>query len=145
MRYSFTATRDATPEDAHTIQQRLMQLQAVTAIYTGGAPGGDQLIAELALTLFPDALHGLVLPAKRWVDMPFVERWKDRLYGEGYAIHWTEMHPLKRNSVLVDMGHDALEAFPLRRPEILRSGTWATVRYARRTGVPVTITPLRGG
>lgn len=41
--------------------------------------------------------------------------------------------PLVRNHHIVDAGH-ILIAAPRQRVEILRSGTWATVRYARKTG-----------
>ena len=44
---------------------------------------------------------------------------------------------LERNHDIVDVSH-LLIACPA-GPEILRSGTWATVRYARKTGVPVII------
>lgn len=43
--------------------------------------------------------------------------------------------PLDRNRTIVDMV-DFLIAVP-DAPEHLRSGTWATVRYARRRGIPV--------
>lgn len=143
MRYSFTATRDVDADSPHVIQTRLMELVDVTAIYTGGAPGGDQLIAELALTLFPNALHRLILPAKKWIDEPFIERWLDRV-GDVSSVQWTELHPLKRNAVLLDKGRDALEAFPRTSDEERRSGTWATIRLAQRRGTPpVTITALR--
>lgn len=44
---------------------------------------------------------------------------------------------MKRNDVIVDL-IDALIATP-RGPEKLRSGTWATVRRARKKGIPIYI------
>ncbi len=44
---------------------------------------------------------------------------------------------LERNHDIVDACH-LLIACPA-GPEVMRSGTWATIRYARRTGVPVVI------
>ena len=44
---------------------------------------------------------------------------------------------LERNHDIVDVSH-LLIACPA-GPETLRSGTWATVRYARKTSVPVII------
>lgn len=41
--------------------------------------------------------------------------------------------PLVRNHVLVDVC-DVLHAFPQTMEEIQRSGTWATIRYARKSG-----------
>lgn len=43
--------------------------------------------------------------------------------------------PLDRNHTIVDLC-DVLVAVP-DQPEHLRSGTWATVRYARRRGIPI--------
>jgi len=47
--------------------------------------------------------------------------------------------PLERDKDIVDFGKDLLVAAPLQMSEVLRSGTWSTVRYARRTRVPVKI------
>lgn len=47
-------------------------------------------------------------------------------------------YPLSRNRVMVDRAHE-LVAAPSGMTEELRSGTWATVRYARKVGKPVTI------
>lgn len=46
--------------------------------------------------------------------------------------------PLERNHDIVDEC-DILIAAPKTLREELRSGTWATIRYARKTGVPVVI------
>lgn len=45
---------------------------------------------------------------------------------------------LERNHRIVDMS-DLLIACPGEDTEIVRSGTWATIRYARKRKVPVTI------
>ncbi len=46
--------------------------------------------------------------------------------------------PLKRNRKIVQ-NSDILMAAPKGYDEEQRSGTWATIRYARRSGVPVLI------
>jgi len=53
-------------------------------------------------------------------------------------------HPLKRNHDIVDQT-DVLIAAPRARAEELRSGTWATVRYARKQGKTVYILWHDGG
>ena len=45
---------------------------------------------------------------------------------------------LERNHDIVDAS-DILVACPAQSYEVLRSGTWATVRYARRVGKPIVI------
>ena len=47
--------------------------------------------------------------------------------------------PLERDKDIVDAGHDLLIAAPLLMKDFSRSGTWATVRYARKKKVPVLI------
>ena len=47
--------------------------------------------------------------------------------------------PLLRNRTIVEQGLELLIAAPRERAEQLRSGTWATVRYAREEGIPVLI------
>lgn len=46
--------------------------------------------------------------------------------------------PLDRNRIMVDIG-EALIACPKSMVEELRSGTWATIRYARKSHKPVHI------
>lgn len=46
--------------------------------------------------------------------------------------------PLERNRAMVDYAMELI-AFPRLMEEEQRSGTWATIRYARRRNVPVTI------
>jgi hypothetical protein len=42
------------------------------------------------------------------------------------------MHPLKRNPLIVQASNRFI-ATPKEQHEVLRSGTWATIRYARKT------------
>jgi predicted Rossmann fold nucleotide-binding protein DprA/Smf involved in DNA uptake len=48
----------------------------------------------------------------------------------------TKGHELERNHLIV-AACDVLNAAPLQDEEILRSGTWATIRYARKAGKTV--------
>ncbi len=45
--------------------------------------------------------------------------------------------PLERNKDIVNLGSDKLLATPLQMHEVVRSGTWAAIRYARKRGVSV--------
>lgn len=51
--------------------------------------------------------------------------------------------PLVRNKHIITAG-DRLVACPAQVLEVLRSGTWATVREARRQGVPVVVITPEG-
>jgi hypothetical protein len=47
--------------------------------------------------------------------------------------------PLERNPDIVDWGCDLLVAAPLQMREVVRSGTWSAIRYARKRKIPVEI------
>ena len=51
-------------------------------------------------------------------------------------VMYPPLPPLERNHVIVDVSH-ILVALPHEREERLRSGTWATVRYARQQNRPI--------
>lgn len=60
------------------------------------------------------------------------------------ALEWSDrrmdpLPPLVRNRNIVICGADVLLAAPKEHLEIVRSGTWATVRFARKVGRPVVL------
>ena len=61
-----------------------------------------------------------------------------RAWSKGATKIWPAKPPLDRNRDIVD-ATDVLIACPFQNHEILRSGTWATVRYARKQGKQVII------
>jgi len=63
---------------------------------------------------------------------------KKRAYCSQYTSLCKPQPYLTRNRSIVDAS-DMLIACPATKAEQLRSGTWATVRYARKQGKPVTI------
>jgi hypothetical protein len=73
---------------------------------------------------------------------------KLRAFCGGVAGRGSCLHPaapyLVRNHHIVDWS-DALIATPYESSEVLRSGTWATVRYARKKGIPVFVALPSGG
>ena len=61
----------------------------------------------------------------------------NRAFCNGHIIHPPKDY-IRRNHDIVD-ATERLVAAPATMSEELRSGTWATVRYARRTGKPVSL------
>ena len=61
-----------------------------------------------------------------------------RAFSKGGEIVAKPEHPLVRNKKIVDDG-DELIACPAGYEEVMRSGTWATIRYAQRNDKPITI------
>lgn len=95
--------------------------------HDGWALGADQEAAELALLYFPrSCIH--IHPAPGHEPLPARAR-------ELYVLYEV-FPPLERNRHMVD-ACDVLIAAPETDREVLRSGTWATVRYARSQGRPV--------
>lgn len=132
---SFTATRDLDEAGAVVIVTMLCQVPPARRYLTGGARGGDVYIGRwLAMTL-PGAEHAVVLPANRsqidpWWDYPL----------PGGPVTLIEMPPgtnyADRNQRLVDEATAVygLPAYEETDPRSLRSGTWQTIRMARRAG-----------
>lgn len=66
-----------------------------------------------------------------------------RAYVGGHVIH-EPAPPIARNHMMVDRC-DVLIACPGEAIEQLRSGTWATIRYARKRGRPLDVIYPNGG
>jgi hypothetical protein len=140
MRYSVTGTVDLpdTPEVGRLLYKQVWSaLQDATEFTTGGAFGIDTTTAYLGWSLRIRLSHSVLLrgcfpEGRRFNDITLY--WVDRV----------EMIPggyMKRNDVLVAHA-DVLLAFPKTPQEELRSGTWATIRRARKAGVEVRLFPL---
>lgn len=126
--------------------------------FTGTRQGltGAQLAGlPLALPIPPDhLLHGGAQGADTQFDRWFRANWGAMtLHIEvypSYGRHWNgddssclltvhpPMQPLARN-VIIAKRCDRLLACPAEMNEVVRSGTWATVRYARNWEKPITL------
>jgi hypothetical protein len=64
-------------------------------------------------------------------------------FGErnGWTLEYIKGGYMARNDRTIELATE-LHAFPATPDEILRSGTWATIRRAKRKGIPVCIHPL---
>ena len=115
MNIGFTGTRKGMTRDQRDVLMGLMRARRglVTAFHHGGAAGADREAATLAST------YG-------WPVVPHLP-----------AGHRSEDY-LARNREIVDAS-DELIATPGDMGEELRSGTWATIRYARRRRKMVTV------
>jgi hypothetical protein len=131
----FTGTRKGLTEEQRNLLRLKLSapmpgsnppLLRAYALHHGGALGADDTAHWLALEL-QLAVH--VWPSN-------IPNQHATLGGE-YVRH-DEAPPLERNHTIVDQC-DELIACPGEMEEVLRSGTWATIRYARRIGKPITI------
>jgi predicted Rossmann fold nucleotide-binding protein DprA/Smf involved in DNA uptake len=139
MKIAFSGTRDV--PDAHEARGRILIAmnrfkEAPTDVFTGGAYGIDTIAAEVVPLVWPNAHHHLVVPEGCV--------WNEELLNTlpGFIhVHWITGGYLKRNDALI-ADADVLLAFPQGEVEQIRSGTWATVRRARKRGMDVRIYPL---
>lgn len=91
----------------------------------GDCVGSDEQGAELAMELFYRVVS---YPPKNPVK---------RAYADSHEVREPAPY-LERDHNIVDDCQEVL-ATPAQRFEILRSGTWATIRYARKIGKRVTV------
>lgn len=137
MKYSVTGNTEI-PIDAYKIlSHALTEITEVEEFNTGGADGIDTEAAKLAWQLFDrvNVVHRLFYPEGK--------------YWNKETLNYTNVHIpvpggyLKRDDALAE-ACDILLAFPRNGFEIMRSGTWATVRRARKANRIIVFYPLDG-
>lgn len=125
------AQRAALPSVVAALPERVLH---------GGAVGADEAfhdwIAPIYLRLDPRRLPVEVHPAYGLPDR--YRFWCRRLGPYHEAVVHLADEPLARNRLIVARC-DRLLACPAEPDEVLRSGTWATVRYARKARKSLTI------
>lgn len=129
MKIGFTGTRKGMSKDqklaVKEIIAEILQTYGETQYHHGDCIGADAEFHKIALTFrgnFPIIIH------------PSVDS-QARAFCESAYIMPKRSY-LDRNKDIVD-ACDVLVAAPSSRKEELRSGTWATVRYARKKGKPI--------
>lgn len=137
MRYA--ATGPSKPKDGFlsTIREALQQLpDPPTQFLTGAAFGVDTAVFALSRGLYPKARQRLFVPKGMFYNT-------DVATYEGVEINFISGGYLARDSAMV-RECDVLLAFPGSKTEVLRSGTWATIRRARKARKRILFTPLDG-
>jgi hypothetical protein len=124
---AFTGTRKGLTPQQVTALSDLLEERWVSGIvfHLGDTIGADEQARALGYTA-KYRLHGHPSTSD-----------DQRAFGR-FNLTYDPLPPLERNRVMVDSAHHLI-ACPVGTSEELRSGTWATVRYARRKGVPITI------
>lgn len=131
---AFTASRTLSPQAASGIVTSVLTVHVPHAdrYVTGACTGGDAFIGKWLYCSRPEAEHVVVVPA----DRSRVEEWWAGL-GDVTAIEMPPGTSYGRRNARLVVEADAVFAFPA-YPEddirSLRSGTWQTVRQARKAG-----------
>lgn len=106
---------------------RLLRTLDLNEAHHGGCVGADEQFHKIICKLFNQA----------WtVNHPCdIKKYRANIIAD---VRYTSIPALARNKMIVDQS-DILIACPKTKEEELRSGTWSTVRYARKIGKPVKI------
>lgn len=129
---AFTAAREGFDPPPARVWQVLMGLPPASCYVTGGCRGGDAVIGRWLRMTYPRAEHVVVLPA----SLRQVEDWwsgLDRLHPRIIAMPAGTTYK-DRNTRLVELADEVrgFPAWPEHDPRSVRSGTWQTIRMARR-------------
>jgi len=123
----FTGTRKGMTREQMKALLKVLQDINFAEAHHGDCVGADEQFHRLVRIFFPDVVI-VIHPPKN----P-----KLRAFCKGDVI-MPEKDYLERNRDIVK-NCDLLIACPKEFHEVLRSGTWATVRYARKAGKPIII------
>lgn len=123
----FTGTQKGMSDSQKAQLRDTLERLEAKIIHHGGCVGADTECDDIVCQM--SHIARVVHPS----DMPT----KRGLWHAGAEVLDAKL-PLERNKDIVD-ACDILLAAPAQRHEIQRSGTWATVRYAKRTDKEVII------
>jgi len=130
--YGFTGTRRGLSEEQTTALKMILdRVQLGSTFHIGDCVGADEEFYNLIQNHNRDYGAGFIT-----IGHPPISREHRAFCAYDYE------HPplpfLRRNHAIVNVS-DSLIAIPRGDKEEMRSGTWATVRYALSQGQPVTI------
>lgn len=129
MKVGFTGTRQGMTALQKAVVTGLLIEEKSEIAHHGGCIGADIDFDNICWAFKPRSILTVVHPS----DIKSKQ-------GKWHYSPWVlpEKPPLDRNRDIVDHS-DFLIAAPKESKEIVRSGTWATIRYARKVGKPVSI------
>lgn len=129
MKLGVTATRNGlSTYQVQNVRQFFIDHYDITEIHHGDCVRGDETIHNIATDLYGVLVRIVIHP-------PIDGRL--RAYCEGDMILAAKEY-LTRNRDIV-LATDMLLAAPNTQTEVVRSGTWATIRYARKLKQPIVI------
>lgn len=131
MKLGVTATRQGTTPRQRDAFRTVVQVLNPSEFHHGDCVGGDEESHRIVSEILPD-VQIYVHPPEDPKHRAFVD-------GPSARVRILGTRPyLDRNRDIVD-AVEVLVAMPAEEVEKLRSGTWATVRYARRIGKQVIV------
>jgi len=132
MRVGFTGTQQGMTEEQYDAVMDLLVELEPTEVHHGDCVGADE------------EFHGIARCMKRrpkvHIHPPESQSKRARCGGD---VSYPVKPYLERNHDIVDVS-EVMVATPEQDHEVTRSGTWATIRYACKKGVPVHLVQRNG-
>jgi hypothetical protein len=144
---AFTGTSDKELANDHAeLVESVIRNHEIRLLYASvvtGAQHGIDTLAGIYSYLYAPGHDVLVIPAAPHNEsmVEFAQEHHFEIIRMERISGGNGPNYLARNDKLVELA-DRLIAFPKTSKEVLRSGTWATIRRARKKGIPVDIYPL---
>lgn len=135
----FTGARETTPIQAAWVRDLIAGMEAGTYV-TGACTGVDEAVARAVAGLWPDARNVILVPANRSCISPGFLTAMGRVGAEIVPMApGTDYRD--RNQAIVDLSDRLVGIPPFREdhPACRRSGTWQTIRMARRACLRVDV------
>lgn len=130
MKICFTGTRqgmsDVQRDRVAIVFQQLRRPNETSYLLHGACHGADR------------EAHPLVQFREMFPSNREQRDWANKVRQSGDIVHEINIFPIDRNHQTVDKCN-AVVAAPNESNEVLRSGTWATIRYARKMKKPLYI------
>jgi predicted Rossmann fold nucleotide-binding protein DprA/Smf involved in DNA uptake len=141
----FTGPENITIPEREYIRGIVTTLPLTYELFVSGAAVGvDTICALQAIDTFQNARHLLVVPNYRHNHLlvqAVLRMTPPPVVDVEYMPGMTDA--MDRNDRMIFLG-EALYAFPASAQEEQRSGTWATIRRARKKQIPIYYFPLNG-
>jgi len=132
VKLGFTGTREGMSTAQHSALVKVLGILKPAQVHHGACRGADDRFHGLVYS----AVLARVLSCKIYAHPSNLPKLTASCMGAD--VRCEPKPPLVRNKDIVH-AVDVLLAAPLTDLEILRSGTWSTVRYARKLGKPVCV------
>ena len=131
MKIGFTGTREGMTQKQKDIFVEITNRLFITEFHDGNCDGSDLQARDIVLENAKKPLTFHIHPHNKFVRSLSI---KNNQLNHKVVIHPVKP-PLERNHDIVDdCGEDAIVCCP-KGDEIVRSGTWATIRYAKKKSV----------
>ena len=129
MKIGFTGTQGGMSDKQQEEFIRILQEQNPTEFHHGDCVGADAQAHDIVFAIYDKNIQIVIHPPINPYKRAWCKNWSILRMQDDY---------LKRNRAIVDET-DLLIATPKESVEVLRSGTWSTIRYARKQNKPIII------